>query len=50
MPYIIIILFFIVAILALLEDKILHKQVVMVVFAFATIMILLSGVIEVGID
>ena len=50
MPYIIIILFFIVAILALLEDKILHKQVVMVVFAFATIMILLSGFREVGID
>ena len=50
MPYIIIILFFIVAILALLEDKIPHKQVVMVVFAFATIMILLSGFREVGID
>lgn len=50
MPYIIIILFFIVAILALLEDKLKNRQVVMVVFIYAAIMILLSGFREVGID
>lgn len=50
MPYIIILIFFIISLLVLLEDKLDKKQVFIISGVFVVALILLAGLREVGID